>query len=93
MFVWQVYVLQEKGCLLELDDADLGYYYSSKEATTILNVALLYMNASPTLRPTMSQAMDITVQRLLNISYQTLGFRMSVKSLPGYSTIDPKFRA
>ncbi|PWA83491.1 malectin [Artemisia annua] len=34
------------GCILELDDADLGFKYSSKEAMTILNVALLYKNAS-----------------------------------------------
>ncbi|PWA83490.1 leucine-rich repeat transmembrane protein kinase [Artemisia annua] len=87
------YVLQEWGCLLKLVDPDLGSKYSSEEAMIILNVALLCTNALPAFRPTMPQAMDIRVERLLKISYQKLGFQLSIKSLLGYSTINPKFRA
>ncbi|PWA94895.1 leucine-rich repeat transmembrane protein kinase [Artemisia annua] len=78
------YVLQERGCLLELVDPDLGSEYSSEEAMTILNVALLCTNASPTLRPTMSQALNM------------LEGRTNVQDLlsdPGFSTINPKFKA
>ncbi|XP_025666723.1 probable LRR receptor-like serine/threonine-protein kinase At1g07650 isoform X1 [Arachis hypogaea] len=53
------YVLQERGNLLELVDPDLGSEYSTKEAMVMLNVALLCTNASPTLRPTMSQAVSM----------------------------------
>ncbi|OIW02860.1 hypothetical protein TanjilG_29636 [Lupinus angustifolius] len=53
------YVLQERGSLLELVDPDLGSEYSSKEAIVMLNVALLCTNASPTLRPSMSQAVSM----------------------------------
>lgn len=76
--------MQERGCLLELVDPDLGSEYSSEEAMTILNVALLCTNASPTLRPTMSQALNM------------LEGRTNVQDLlsdPGFSTINPKFKA
>ncbi|CAJ1971363.1 unnamed protein product [Sphenostylis stenocarpa] len=53
------YVLQERGSLLELVDPDLGSEYSTEEAMVVLNVALLCTNASPTLRPTMSQAVSM----------------------------------
>ncbi|XP_076926139.1 putative LRR receptor-like serine/threonine-protein kinase At1g07650 [Bidens hawaiensis] len=78
------YVLQERGSLLDLVDPDLGSEYSSEEAMTVLNVALLCTNASPTLRPTMSQALNM------------LEGRSSVQDLlsdPGFSTINPKFKA
>ncbi|KAM0047916.1 putative protein kinase RLK-Pelle-DLSV family [Helianthus debilis subsp. tardiflorus] len=78
------YVLQERGSLLELVDPDLGSEYSSEEAMTILNVALLCTNASPTLRPTMSQALNM------------LEGRTNVQDLlsdPGFSTVNPKFKA
>ncbi|KAI3744152.1 hypothetical protein L1987_57228 [Smallanthus sonchifolius] len=78
------YVLQERGCLLELVDPDLGSEYSSEEAMTILNVALLCTNASPTLRPTMAQTLNM------------LEGRTNVQDLlsdPGFSTINPKFKA
>ncbi|KAG2717719.1 hypothetical protein I3760_03G189500 [Carya illinoinensis] len=52
------YVLQERGSLLELVDPELGLEYSS-EAMVMLNVALLCTNASPTLRPTMSQVVSM----------------------------------
>ncbi|TKY57249.1 LRR receptor serine/threonine-protein kinase [Spatholobus suberectus] len=53
------YVLQERGSLLELVDPDLGSEYSTEEAMVVLNVALLCTNASPTLRPTMSQVVSM----------------------------------
>ncbi|PON69847.1 Phosphorylase kinase, gamma catalytic subunit [Parasponia andersonii] len=48
------YVKQEQGNLLELVDPSLGSNYSKKEAMTMLNLALLCTNQSPTLRPPMS---------------------------------------
>ncbi|KVH97553.1 Concanavalin A-like lectin/glucanase, subgroup [Cynara cardunculus var. scolymus] len=58
--------------------------YLPEEAMTMLNVALLCTNASPTLRPTMSQAMNM------------LEGRTNVQDLlsdPGFSTINPKVKA
>lgn len=82
--MFQAYVLQERGNLLELVDPALGSEYSSEEAMTILNVALLCTNAAPTLRPTMSQVVSM------------LEGRTSVQDLlsdPGFSSINPKFKA
>ncbi|KAJ8567958.1 hypothetical protein K7X08_020680 [Anisodus acutangulus] len=53
------YVLQERGSILELVDPDLGSDYSSQEAIVLLNVTLLCTNASPTLRPIMSQVVSM----------------------------------
>ncbi|KAJ9686046.1 hypothetical protein PVL29_015096 [Vitis rotundifolia] len=78
------YVLQERGSLLELVDPDLGSEYSSEQAMVMLNVALLCTNASPTLRPTMSQVVSM------------LEGRTAVQDLlsdPGFSTINSKYRA
>ncbi|XP_016730142.1 probable LRR receptor-like serine/threonine-protein kinase At1g07650 isoform X1 [Gossypium hirsutum] len=78
------YVLRERGSLLELVDPDLGSEYSSEEAMVILNVALLCTNASPTLRPTMSQVVSM------------LEGRTAVQDLlsdPGFSSMDSKFKA
>lgn len=57
--LFQAYVLQERGSLLELVDPSLGSNFSSEEAILMLNVALLCTNASPTLRPTMSQVVNM----------------------------------
>lgn len=78
------YVLQERGSLLELVDPELGYEYSSEEAMTMLNVALLCTNASPTLRPTMTQVVSM------------LEGRTDVQDLlsdPGFSTVPSKYKA
>ncbi|KAK9284575.1 hypothetical protein L1049_023750 [Liquidambar formosana] len=78
------YVLQERGSLLELVDPNLGSEYSSEEAMVMLNVALLCTNASPTLRPIMSQVVSM------------LEGRTDVQDLlsdPGFSAIDSKFKA
>ncbi|XP_061370404.1 probable LRR receptor-like serine/threonine-protein kinase At1g07650 [Gastrolobium bilobum] len=53
------YVLQERGNLLELVDPGLSSEYSTEEVMVMLNVALLCTNASPTLRPTMSQVVSM----------------------------------
>ncbi|XP_022715698.1 probable LRR receptor-like serine/threonine-protein kinase At1g53430 [Durio zibethinus] len=53
------YVLQEKGDLLALVDPILGSEYSAKEAKTILELAMLCTNPSPTLRPSMSEVVKI----------------------------------
>nr|TKS11393.1 putative LRR receptor-like serine/threonine-protein kinase [Populus alba] len=78
------YVLQERGSLLELVDPELGSEYSSEEAMVMLNVALLCTNASPTLRPTMSQVVSM------------LEGRTPVQDLlsdPGFSAINTKYKA
>nr|AMM42935.1 LRR-RLK [Vernicia montana]AMM42945.1 LRR-RLK [Vernicia montana] len=78
------YVLQERGSLLELVDPELGSAYSSEEAMLMLNVALLCTNASPTLRPTMSQVVSM------------LEGRTAVQDLlsdPGFSAINTKYKA
>ncbi|CAN1351725.1 Probable LRR receptor-like serine/threonine-protein kinase At1g07650, partial [Linum perenne] len=48
-----------RGCLLELIDPALGSDYSWGEVMLMMNVALLCANASPTLRPTMSQVVSM----------------------------------
>ncbi|XP_048229557.1 probable LRR receptor-like serine/threonine-protein kinase At1g53430 [Ricinus communis] len=53
------YVLQEKGEFLSLVDPILGCDYSVKQATIILDLAMLCTNPSPTLRPTMSEVVKV----------------------------------
>ncbi|XP_047342822.1 probable LRR receptor-like serine/threonine-protein kinase At1g53430 [Impatiens glandulifera] len=53
------YVLQEKGNLLEIVDDNLGPNYPKEEVTTMLNIALLCSNFSPTLRPSMSSVVSM----------------------------------
>ncbi|XP_040362505.1 probable LRR receptor-like serine/threonine-protein kinase At1g53430 isoform X2 [Rosa chinensis] len=53
------YVLQEQGNMLELVDPDLGSNYSKEQAMTMLNLALLCTNPSPTLRPPMSSVVSM----------------------------------
>ena len=55
----KAYVLQERGSLLELVDPSLGSKYSKEEVMTMLNLALLCTNPSPTLRPTMSTVVSM----------------------------------
>ncbi|KAI7756085.1 hypothetical protein M8C21_031870, partial [Ambrosia artemisiifolia] len=52
-------LLREKGTLLKLVDPDLGSEYSSEDALTVINVALLCTQGSPYFRPTMSQTLSI----------------------------------
>lgn len=55
------FVLQQKGSLLELIDPSLQMDYNKEEALTIIQVALLCINPSPALRPTMSKALSMLV--------------------------------
>lgn len=55
----KAYVLEEQGNLLELVDPSLSSKYNAKEAMTMLNIALLCTNPSPTLRPTMSSVVSM----------------------------------
>lgn len=55
----KAYVLQEQGNLLELVDPSLGSNWSKKEAMTMLSLALLCTNPSPTLRPPMSSVVKM----------------------------------
>nr|XP_011467565.1 PREDICTED: probable LRR receptor-like serine/threonine-protein kinase At1g07650 isoform X2 [Fragaria vesca subsp. vesca] len=78
------YVLQERGSLLELVDPALGSEYSSEETMVMLNVALMCTNASPTLRPKMSQVVSM------------LEGRTEVQDLlsdPGFSAVNSKYKA
>lgn len=51
--------LQQSGKLLELVDNQLGSEYNKSEAEGMIKVALLCTNASPSLRPTMSQVVEM----------------------------------
>ncbi|KAH9745809.1 putative LRR receptor-like serine/threonine-protein kinase [Citrus sinensis] len=67
-----------------LVDTSLGSEYSSEEAMAMLNVALLCTNASPTLRPTMSQVVSM------------LEGRTVVQDLladPGFLAVNSKLKA
>ncbi|KAK1404912.1 Protein kinase domain-containing protein [Heracleum sosnowskyi] len=55
----RAYVLQEQGNLLEIVDPTLGTNYSKQEALSMLNLALLCSNQSPTLRPSMSAVVSM----------------------------------
>ncbi|PON95782.1 Mitogen-activated protein kinase kinase kinase [Trema orientale] len=63
-------VLQKKGDILEIMDPKLGSKFNKEEAEKIIKVALLCTNASPVLRPTMSEVISMlegqtTVQEVL----------------------------
>ncbi|KAK2633360.1 hypothetical protein Ddye_015620 [Dipteronia dyeriana] len=78
------YVLQERGSLLDLVDPNLGAEYLSEEAMVMLNVALLCTNASPTLRPTMSQVVSMLEGRTVV---------QDLLSDPGFLAINSKVKA
>ncbi|KAK4846480.1 hypothetical protein QYF36_017859 [Acer negundo] len=78
------YVLQERGSMLDLVDPNLGAEYSSEEAMVMLNVALLCTNASPTLRPTMSQVVSMLEGRTVV---------QDLLSDPGFLAINSKVKA
>ncbi|KAK3006531.1 hypothetical protein RJ639_015904, partial [Escallonia herrerae] len=52
--LFQAFVLQRKGSLMELMDPSLGSNFDQKEALRVVKIALLCTNPSPALRPTMS---------------------------------------
>ncbi|XP_015066029.1 probable LRR receptor-like serine/threonine-protein kinase At1g53430 isoform X3 [Solanum pennellii] len=53
------YVLQEQGNLMDLVDPKLGTDYSWTEANSILELAMMCTNPSPTLRPTTSDVVKV----------------------------------
>ncbi|KAM3361989.1 putative LRR receptor-like serine/threonine-protein kinase [Capsicum galapagoense] len=53
------YVLHEQGNLMDLVDPKLGTDYSWTEASAILELAMMCTNPSPTLRPTMSEVVNV----------------------------------
>ncbi|KAL5725879.1 hypothetical protein ACHQM5_008968 [Ranunculus cassubicifolius] len=55
---WAI-VLQGQGNLLELVDPSLESDYSKEEALTMMNIAFLCTNTSPTLRPAMSSVVKM----------------------------------
>ncbi|KAL0700194.1 hypothetical protein Bca4012_056316 [Brassica carinata] len=52
-------ILQQKGDILEIVDPMLEGDFNSKEAVRMINVALVCTNSSPSLRPTMSEAVQM----------------------------------
>ena len=56
--------LQQSGSLMELVDETLRSEVNMKEAEIMVKVALLCTNASPTLRPTMSEAVSMLEGRM-----------------------------
>ena len=50
----QAIILHQKGKLMELVDPELGSEFNKEEALRMIKVALLCLNPSPALRPTMS---------------------------------------
>ncbi|KAL8140523.1 hypothetical protein V2J09_006544 [Rumex salicifolius] len=58
-FVGTAFFLQQKGNLMDIIDLKLESEYNKVEALRIISVALLCTNASPSLRPTMSQVVSM----------------------------------
>ena len=58
-FSLQAMVLQRKGNLMELVDPELGSELSKEEAIIMIKVALLCINPSAALRPTMSAVVSM----------------------------------
>ncbi|PON46971.1 Tyrosine-protein kinase [Parasponia andersonii] len=52
-------VLQKKGDILEIMDPKLGSEFDKEAAEKVIKVALLCTNASPVLRPTMSEVVSM----------------------------------
>ncbi|RAL41558.1 hypothetical protein DM860_018090 [Cuscuta australis] len=78
------YVLQERGSILELVDPELGSNYEPEEVMLVLKIALLCTNASPTLRPKMSQVVSMLQGHTLV---------EDLLSGPSSSSIDLQFRS
>lgn len=56
---WQACHLQQDGNLVDLVDEMLGSKYNKEEAERMIKVSLLCTNASPSLRPTMSEVVTM----------------------------------
>ncbi|KAJ0081074.1 hypothetical protein Patl1_10415 [Pistacia atlantica] len=57
--VYKAFNLQQRGKLRELVDANLGSDFDKVEAERMIKVALVCTNASPSLRPTMSEVVSM----------------------------------
>ncbi|KAJ0081979.1 hypothetical protein Patl1_10408 [Pistacia atlantica] len=57
--VYKAFDLQQKGNLMELVDPKLENEFNKEEAERMIKVALLCSNASPSLRPTMSEVVSM----------------------------------
>ncbi|KAI3699880.1 hypothetical protein L2E82_44487 [Cichorium intybus] len=55
---WAV-IQKQKGNLIDLVDPRLGFEFNKKEALRMLEIALLCTNESPTLRPVMSEVVNM----------------------------------
>ncbi|KAJ8761149.1 hypothetical protein K2173_001205 [Erythroxylum novogranatense] len=84
---WAV-VLQQKGNLMEIVDPNLESEFNKKEAERMLKVALLCSNASPTLRPTMSEVVSLLegrgIIREVTSDPSIYADDLRMKSLRGY---------
>uniref|UniRef100_A0A803LN53 non-specific serine/threonine protein kinase n=1 Tax=Chenopodium quinoa TaxID=63459 RepID=A0A803LN53_CHEQI len=76
------FILQQNGKLIELVDPRLGRDYNEDEALTIIQVALLCINPSPALRPTMSKALSMLEG---NIEVEELILEPSSLSFSGFT--------
>ncbi|KAJ0017112.1 hypothetical protein Pint_10255 [Pistacia integerrima] len=61
--VYKAFDLQQKGNLMELVDQKLENEFNKEEAERMIKVALLCSNASPSLRPTMS---EVAIQEVIS---------------------------
>ncbi|KAK0578285.1 hypothetical protein LWI29_008008 [Acer saccharum] len=57
--VYKAFHLYQNGKLMELVDQNLGFEFDKVEAERMMKVALLCANASPSLRPTMSEVVNM----------------------------------
>lgn len=58
-FYSKAVALKEKGSLMDLVDPRLGSEFNKREAARMIEIALLCINKSPALRPTMSEVVDM----------------------------------
>ena len=56
--------MQQSGSFIELVDETLGSEVNIEEAETMVKVALLCTNASPTIRPTMTEVVSMLEGRM-----------------------------
>ncbi|KAI7731216.1 hypothetical protein M8C21_030816 [Ambrosia artemisiifolia] len=75
-----VFVLKEKGSLMELVDPRLGSNFNKMEAVRMFEVAILCINQSPALRPTMSEVVNMlegcTMESDMNLATSEDDFRL-----------------
>ncbi|KAJ0017223.1 hypothetical protein Pint_10187 [Pistacia integerrima] len=57
--VYKAFDLQQKGNLMDLVDENLANEFNKKEAERMIKVALLSCNATPSLRPTMTEVVSM----------------------------------